>query len=336
MNKNSHFPTAGVLFITALCLIGCSNSKQPAATDGAKLIKFDDVGWDSIKFHNAVARIIVESAFGYKTEEVSGSTPITYPALKKGDIDVLMEMWTDNVPTYDKDIANKELLELGVNFKDDAQGVYVPRYVIQGDKKRGIKPMAPDLKKVADLARYKDLFADPETPGKGRLYGAVAGWNIDKVLHKKYEYLGLNKTFTYFAPGSDAALAAVFTSAIEKGRPVAGYYWEPTWLTGKYDMVRLADEPYNAATFNDGIGDFPAVRVTICATNSLQKRAPEVVEFLRKYSTSSELTSAALAYMFETKADYNKTAKWFLQKNDKVWTQWLSPEKVALVKAAIK
>jgi len=334
MNKPSHHALTGLLGLALLILPGCAPSKAP---DGqAKLIKFDEVGWDSIRFHNAVARLIVEKAYGYRTEEVSGSTPITYPALKKGDIDVLMEMWTDNVPTYDKDIAAKELMELGVNFKDDAQGVYVPRYVIQGDPKRGIKPMAPDLHKVADLAKYKTVFADPETPGKGRLYGAIPGWNIDKVLHKKYLHLGLDKTFTYFSPGSDAALAAAFTAAYEKGKPIAGYYWEPTWLSGKYDMVRLGDEPYDAATFNDGIGDIPSVRVTIVATNSLVQRAPEVVDFLRKYSTSSKLTAAALAYMYETKADYNATAKWFLQTNPDLWAKWLPADKVALVQAALK
>jgi glycine betaine/proline transport system substrate-binding protein len=331
MDKTFHCALFG---LALLILPSCSNSKPPASQ--AKVIKFDEVGWDSIRFHNAVARFIVEKAFGYQTEEVSGSTPITYPALKKGDIDVLMEMWTDNVPTYDKDIAAKELVELGVNFKDDAQGVYVPRYVIQGDSKRGIKPMAPDLHKVADLAKYKAVFADPETPGKGRLYGAIPGWNIDKVLHKKFLYLGLDKTFTYFSPGSDAALAAAFTSAYEKGKPIAGYYWEPTWLSGKYDMVRLGDEPYNAATFNDGIGDIPSVRVTIVATNSLPQRAPEVVEFLKHYATSSQLTAAALAYMYETKADYATTAKWFLQKQPELWAKWLPADKVALVQAALK
>ena len=39
--------------------------------------------------------------------------------------------------------------------------------VIEGDPQRGIAPMAPDLHKVSDLARYSKLFVDEENPSKG-------------------------------------------------------------------------------------------------------------------------------------------------------------------------
>lgn len=331
-------------FLLAVCFIfavftGCKPSSKgnaEAKSTPTVIIKFADVGWDSIRFHNAVARFIIENAFGYGTEEISGSTPITYPALKQGDIDVLMEMWTDNVPTYKQDIANKEILEVSTNFDDDAQGVYVPRYVIEGDAKRGIKAVAPGLKTVRDLLKYKDVFSDPEEPLKGRLYGAVSGWNIDTVLFKKYTRYGLDRVFTYFSPGSDAALSAAFTSAYEKGLPMAGYYWEPTWLTGKYDLVRLTDDPADPAGFNEGIGDFPAVQVTICVNNDLPKKAPDVVRFLEKYKTSSALTALALAYMYDNKADYAVTAKWFLKNNPDVWSSWLDAKPMASVRSALK
>ena len=313
-----------------------SENGKTSTQAGETMLRFSDVGWDSIRFHNAVARFVLENAYGYKTEEISGTTPITYPALQQGDVDVLMEMWTDNVPTYEQDVADKKVLELSVNFDDDAQGVYVPRYVIEGDSERGVAPMAPDLKKVSDLSKYANVFADPEEPGKGRLYGAVSGWNIDKVLHLKYIALGLSENFTYFSPGSDAALAAAFTSAFEKGQAIAGYYWEPTWLTGKYDLVRLGDEPYDAKTFNDGIGDFPAVRVTICANPALPEKAPDAAAFLQHYKTSSELTATALAYMNDTKADYLTTAKWFLKENQTLWADWLPADACAKVRDALK
>lgn len=148
-------------------------------------------------------------------------------------------------------------------------------------------------------------------------------------------FLGLDKAYTYFSPGSDAALAAAFTSAYDKGLPIVGYYWEPTWLTGKFDLVRLSDEGYEPKTFNDGIGDFPAVRVTICATNKLPETAPEVAAFLRKYKTSSALTAQALAYLYDNSASYDETAKWFLKNNESLWSSWLDNEQIAKVKDAL-
>ena len=57
---------------------------------------FADAGWDSIQFHNYVAQLIIENGYGYKTDTMSGSTPITVAGLVKGDIDIYMELWTTN------------------------------------------------------------------------------------------------------------------------------------------------------------------------------------------------------------------------------------------------
>ena len=71
--------------------------------------------------------------------------PITYNGLISGDVDVYMEVWVDNLPTYQDDLKAGKFKELGINFDDNKQGLYVPEYVIEGSE-RGIEPMAPDLK----------------------------------------------------------------------------------------------------------------------------------------------------------------------------------------------
>ena len=145
------------------------------ASAKAQTTVFGDAGWDSMKFHNAVAMLIAKEAYGMETEEISGSTAITYNALKRGDIHVYTETWTDSIAPYQQDVQDGKIIELGINYDDNIQGLYVPRYVIEGDESRGIAPMAPDLKTVADLKNYANLFQDPEDPGKGRIYGAISG-----------------------------------------------------------------------------------------------------------------------------------------------------------------
>ncbi|QDR79831.1 ABC transporter substrate-binding protein [Sporomusa termitida] len=315
-------------------LAGCGSSQQ--SSDRQVTLKFADAGWDSIKFHNAVAMFMIQHGMGYKVEETSGTSTLTYQAMKNGDLDIYMEAWTDNLSDYKTDVEQGNILELGINFDDNAQGLYVPRYVIEGDEERNIRPLAPELKTVQDLKKYKEVFADPETSGKGRIYGAIPGWEVDKILYKKYMNYGLDKDFTYFRPGSDAALAAAFTTAYEKGLPIVGYYWEPTWLTGKYDMVRLQDTPHDPDTFTEGKGDFAAVKVTISTNKDLAAKAPDVVDFLKKYKTSSDITAKALAHMSETKAGYPETAKWFLANNEALWQQWVTPGQAEKIKNALK
>ena len=330
--KRIRIIAAVAILLAAAVLAGCG---EKAAKPKDITIVFGEAGWDSIKFHDAVAMYIIQKAFGYKTEEVSGATAITYSALLKGDVDVYMEIWTDNLASYEDDISSGKIKEVGINFDDNAQGLYVPRFVIEGDPERGIEPMAPDLEFVADLAKYSHVFKDFETPGKGRIYGAIPGWEVDNIVFAKYQHYGLENNFVYFRAGSDAALAAAFAAAYEKGQPIVGYYWEPTWLTGKYDLVLLKDEPYDPAVYRSGQCEFPAVPVTICVSAQMEEKAPEVVRFLEKYRTSSAMTSAALAYIENNNAFYMDAAKWFLQEHEDVWTAWLDDKGVKAVKDSL-
>jgi len=222
-----------------------------------------------------------------------------------------------------------------VNFDDNAQGLYVPRYVIEGDSTRGIEPVAPDLRTVEDLKKYASLFPDPESPGMGRIFGGLPGWEVTSILEKKVQYYGLDKMYNYVLPGSDAAMSAAFVSAWDKGEPIVAYYWEPTWLLGQYDCVLLEDAPFNPDTYKDGETAFPATRVTICVSNAFKQSNPEYCEFLSKYHTSSALSSEALAHMQETGDDYTATAKWFLKQHPELIDQWLTADQAGKLRAAL-
>ena len=210
----------------------------------------------------------------------------------------------------------------------------MPRYVIEGDAERGIEPMAPDLKAVKDLLGYSDLFVDEEDPSRGRIYGAIPGWEANDVLYKKYLLYGLDSEYNYFQSGSDASLAGVISSAYEKGQPIVAYYWDPTWLLGKYDMVLLEDEPYvNVEDFKAGKTAFPSVKVTITASNNFNNNPEnaDFCEFLSNFHSSSALTNEALAYMQDNPGvSYTDTARWFLGQHPELLDEWL-PEDLSLI-----
>lgn len=319
-----------LITVLALSILASCGKKEPVKA------VFADAGWESIQFHNAVMMFIAENAYDMETEQISGSTPITWTALLSGDIDIESETWTDNLSTYDDDIASGKIIELGLNYGDNAQGLYVPRYVIEGDPERGIEPMAPDLKTVEDLKNYADVFADPDDSSKGRILGAISGWDIDTIMRNKYEYYGLDEMYNYVDPGSDAALAASFASAYDKGEAIVGYYWEPTWLIGKYDMVLLEDAPYvDDESYKRGETECPSVPVMVVVHKDFYKAAPEYCEFLSKYHTSSALTAEALSYLQESGANMQDTAKWFLTQHDELIDEWLPADKAKLVRDAL-
>ena len=335
MKKHFLLLTSIVLLAMMTALTGCGSSTKTEAPKKATKIILGDAGWDSLKFHNAVVSFIAKNGYGLESEIMNGSTPIVHTALVRGDLDILMEAWSDNIAKYEPDLKAKRFVELGVNFDDNRQGFYVPRYVIEGDAKRGIKAVAPDLKTVEDLKQYKDIFVDEEETSKGRIYGAIPGWAIDEILFAKYKYYGLDKDFNYFRPGSDATLSASFMKAYQAGKPIVGYAWEPTWLSGKLDIVLLKDAPYNKEGFKKGETEIPSVRVTVAASNKFAKSNPDFCEFLAKYHTSSDLTAKALAYIMDNKASYDDAAVHFIKTNEDLVKGWLPADKFAKVKKAV-
>ena len=293
-------------------------------------------GWDSQRFHNYVAKFIVENAFdGFYIEMSSGSSTINWQAIVAGDIDVDIESWTDNVASFEDDVANGDIIPLGVLVEDSSQGLFVPRFVVEGCPERGIEPIAPTLRTVADLVKYPHVFRDLEDPSMGRIYGAVLGWMVDEVLHNKYLYYGLDESFIYFRVGSEAVLFASLESAYNLGEPWVGYLFTPSWVTGRLDLIMLEDAPFDPELFLLGATEFPRQALRIVSSNRFADRAPELVPFFTRYSTGSQKVSEALAFLEETGSTHEEAAIWFLRNNDQLLDEWLEPEQAARVREAL-
>ncbi|WP_019416229.1 ABC transporter substrate-binding protein [Paenisporosarcina sp. TG20] len=336
LTRNRLIKKSMLLMIAAMLILvtACGNGEDENANP---TIRLADGTWDSVKFHTAVAQFIIENGYDHPTRLIPGSTPAILTGIENGDIDVYMENWTDNLgEQYPEMIEKGDMIELGVNFDDNAQGWYVPTYVIEGDAERNIEPIAPDLKSVSDLPKYWEIFKDPEDPSKGRIYGGIAGWEVDETLSVKMETFELNETYNYFRPGSEAALNTSLVSAHEKGEPWVGYNWEPTWVSGKYEMTLLEEPEYTEERWANGFASaFPANTCTVNAHKDLPDKAPEVTEFLSNYQTNSTLISEALAQMEENDLSINQVATWFLQEHEDVWISWVPQDVADKVKAAL-
>lgn len=341
-------PLRSILTVTAILVLIVSLSAGMGLAADKKPIIFADFGWDSVQVHNRIAATIIGKGMGYETRFVSGETIMLNTALiaaKGGEApNINMETWTENwQKLYDEGLAkgkdpntDEGFVHLGANFPNSLQGWWVPTYMVKGDAKRGIKATAPGLKSVFDLPKYWKLFKDPEDPSKGRFYSCIPGWSCKIVNDKKFDAYGLKKSFNIMEPGSDAALAASMVSAYKKGKPWLGYYWAPTWILGKLDMTMLEEPDYDQKIWDSTKGcAYPAVKCDIIVYKKLPEWAPDVVEFLKKYETTLDINNKFLAYMQDNKASTEDAAKWFLKEYESLWTQWVSPDVAAKVKAAL-
>src|SRR5690606_15817699 len=225
---------------------GTASARSPDCGGLRRPIVFGDLDWESAQVANWIARLVLEEGFGCATDAIPGTVVPIYQGAVRGDVDVIMEVWTDNTPAlWTEAVANGVVEEVGVAFDDAVQGWFVPRYLVEGDPARGIEPAAPGLRSVFDLAEHWELFRDPERPDKGRFYNCVIGWQCELVNTVKHHAYGLEDRFTNFRSGTGVALAAELEGAYRRGEPWVGYYWGPTWVLGELDLYLLEEPPFD-------------------------------------------------------------------------------------------
>ena len=332
------FALLSLVLVFTACSSDTTEAEQPAEVEKDMVI-FGDAGWDSMRLHNAIASYILENGYGYETDVIPGSSNNLLEGQKVGDVTVMMEEWQENMPAYGIARDAGEILELGTNFDDNAQGIYVPRYLVEGDAERGIEALAPDLKTVQDLKKYTELFPDPEDPGRAMIVNGPPSWEVTTIIEIKMEHYGLTDEYNIVGSGTSAALAASLTAAYEKGEPWVGYYWEPTWISGKYDLILLEEPAFDEALWTVEAGyacEFISNDITIAINPEFAANNGVVVDFLSNYHTSSALTAEALAYMQENEVEIDDAAKWFIEEKSDLWKDWVTEEAYTMVMDTFK
>lgn len=309
------------LIVVLILLFSVAFTSQAAPPDK---IVIGDAGWNSSLIQNRIAGFIIEHGYNLEVGYQYASTPALYTSLKRGDIHVYMESWTSsNYELYVKLLSNDAFIDLGPSFTGASEGFYVPTYVIEGDKERGIEPMAPGLKTIDDLPKYWEVFKDPADPDQGRIYNCPSSWTCYGIVNKKIKGYGLDKYYNSFDPGSGSALASEIMAKYEAGEPILTYYWEPTKVMGKLDLTKIKEPEYDKEVWaKDKTCAWPSSKVDIIVNPSLSKH-PQVMTFLANYEIPLKVVNELLAYMTDNDISAKKTAKWFLENHKDIWQDWI-------------
>jgi len=309
--------------------------------------RLGDFDWSSANIHTAISAFILEKGYGCQVEVTKGSTTPIMAAHYDKQLDVITEVWYDNIiANYEPYVENGTIMNIGVNTPDSQQAFYV-------DKTTADKY---NLKSVEDMKDPKiaALFTDPEDPSKGRMTSCISGWTCYTVNLVKQKEYGLDEFYTNFDPGSGGALDAAIAGAFAKKKPIFTYYWAPTGLMGKVDLVRLTEPKFSkkcwddmSAVVEDIKANGPDAYKPSCAceyrdmalTKSVltewAKAHPKETKFLEKYTVPTATVNKMLAfYEDESDGDMELTAREFL-KTESMWKKWVPAAVAKKVTAAL-
>ncbi|WP_257266692.1 ABC transporter substrate-binding protein [Endozoicomonas sp. ONNA2] len=297
-----------------------------------------DMNWNSATLIAHVDQFILQNVFGCHVELVPGDTMATGTSMvEKGEPDIAPEMWSNSMrQAFDKGVEEKRLRYAGNTLSEGGEeGFWVPRYMVEKD---------PDLKTIKGIKNQSAIFRHPEDASLSAFYGCPAGWNCQINAANLFRALELEEYgFDLVDPGSGAGMSGAIAKAYERGEAWFGYYWAPSAVLGKYDMVKVdfgsgvdIDEFINCTTKEDcespKVTMYPPSPVNTITTEGFAVRAPAAYEYLTMRSFTNQQMNELLAWMEENQADGEIAMEHFLTNYEALWSQWLPADVVAKVK----
>lgn len=342
MRRNRGKRTMKQVSVLACLAIGLSAAGTAAAQAQCRDTTIAAMNWQSAQALASVDKFILEKGYGCTVSIISGDTVPTLTSMaEKGQPDVAPEGWVDLVPEVMKrGLAEKRLVVAGDAISDGAlQGWFVPKYIIDAN---------PGIKTIADALRRPDLFPAPEDPSKGAVFNGPQGWGGTVVTTQLFKAYGGQKAgFTLVDTGSAAGLDGSIARANERKTGWLGYYWSPTSILGRYEMVRLDfGVPHDAAEWArcNAKADCPDPKPNAWSTDRVQtlvtakyaERAGQpVMDYFKARSWSNATVNKLLAWMTANQAVGEDGAKHFLRSQKEIWTKWVSPEAAKKIQAAL-
>ena len=313
-----------------------------AADSTCGRVTIANMNWQSAELIAWVDKAILENGYGCDVSLVPGDTQPTFTSMtEKGEPDIAPEGWINAMrEPLDRAVAEGKLVyaveELG---EGGVEGWWIPDYVAEAH---------PDIKTIDDALKHPELFPDPEDPSRGAVHNCPSGWNCQVTTGNFFKaYEADKRGFNLLDTGSAAGLDGSIAKAYERKHPWLGYYWAPTAILGKYNLVRLGfDVPYDEAEWNacTSAADCETPKknawakseVFTVVTKAFADRAGPAYDYIktRSFPTNGPVNEM-LSWMTDNQATGEEAARYFLKEKADIWTEWVPAEVAEKVKAAL-
>ena len=292
-----------------------------------------EMNWASAQLMANVDKIILSKGFGCNVEIVTGDTMPTFTSMnEKGNPDVAPELWANSVRNPLEKAEQEGRLHT-VNsgpITGLGEGWWIPPHTA---KKH------PELKTVLDILKRPDLFPHAEDKSKGAFVGCPAGWGCQLANANLFRAFDMKaKGWVLVDPGSAAGLNGSIAKAADRGENWFGYYWSPTAIIGKYNLVKvpfgvefagrdnwdkcIAKPEQECASPKPTAWTKSVVKTVI--TDKLKKSSSTAVKYLKDRVFPGDIMNGMLVYMQKNKADGADAAAQFIKMHEPVWSKWVS------------
>ncbi|MGF1909357.1 ABC transporter substrate-binding protein [Vibrio kasasachensis] len=327
------------LKLATLLIAGLATTQ--AFADECGDVTIAEMNWNSASLMANLDQFILNEGYGCTAEIVPGDTmPTGASMIEKAQPDIAPEMWTNALKdSLDRGVAEKRLRYAGQALVDGGEeGFWVPSYMVE---------KYPELATIEGLKKHVKLFPHPEDSDTSAFYTCPAGWNCQISAGNLFKALNLSDAgFTIVDPGSSAGLSGSIAKAYTREQAWFGYFWAPTAILGKYEMVKVdfgtgidVDEFLNCISLEEcdepKATMYPPSPVSTVVTEKFANREPELLGYLNKRGFTNTEMNQLLAWMEDNQASGEDAMFYFLENYPETWKQWLPKEVADKVASAL-
>ncbi|WP_415183743.1 ABC transporter substrate-binding protein [Phaeovulum sp.] len=313
----------------------------PALAEDCGKVSIAEMNWASGGVAAWIDKIILEEGYGCDVTLVTGDTMPTFTSMnEKGEPDLAPELWVNAVKNALDEAVAEGRLVIAANILTDGgvEGWWVPKYIVDE---------YPDITTVEAALNHPELFPAPEHPDMGAVHNCPSGWNCQLSTTNLFEATkAAEKGFDLIDTGSAAGLDGSLANAYERKQGWLGYYWAPTALLGKYEMVALDwgvpndKEYWDACTtlaecVDPKVNAYPVADVYTVVTKSFAQKAGVAMDYVKAREWDNQTVGKILAWKEDNQGSNEDTAYYFLENYKDLWSAWVSPEVAEKVEAAL-
>jgi glycine betaine/proline transport system substrate-binding protein len=332
------------LAVASSALLGLSTSAFSGAHAKCGDVTMAEMNWASAELMANIDKVILEAGYGCNVEMVAGATMPSFTSMnEKGSPDVAAELWINAVRGPLTKAMEEGRLHSVVEgpITELGEGWWIPP---------ATRKKHPELKTVLDILKRPDLFPHSEDKSKGAFVGCPAGWGCQLANANLFRAFEMEKKgWVLVDPGSAAGLDGSMSKAAERGENWFGYYWAPTALIGKYNMVPLDfGVPFAGKENWDGCivkaeqdcanpkpSAWTKSEVHTVITDSFKKKGGAAITYLSKRIVPGPIMNSMLVFMADEQAGGNDAAIEFLKKHEAIWSIWVSAEAAKKIKQTL-
>lgn len=318
-----------LLAATALVAYSSAASAQTEGSCGDVTIA--EMNWASAGVAAQVDKIILEEGYGCNVELVTGDTVPTFTSMfEKGEPDVAPELWVNAVKNQLDEAVEEGRLVIAAEILSDGgvEGWWIPKYIAD----------AHNISTVEQALARPELFPGGDDDDMGAIYTCPSGWACQIITNNMSKARNAEERgFEIVDPGSAAALDGSIANAFSRDEGWLGYYWAPTAILGKYEMVRLDREVEHDAEEWDNCtvdidcedpqtNDWRRSDVFTVVTDEFSEENAVVMGYLEGRQWDNQTVGQVLAWMEDEQAGNEDGALHFIENYENLWTQWVSPE----------